>query len=185
MPLIEIHYDELNPHEQRIARLAAGLHDLRPFWPRVSRIAIGWISQQFDSEGAFFGDPWQTLSPAYLAWKSRVYPGRRILQADGDLRRSATTPTRHSTPMELTLEIPPYRKVPKKRGRSGTIVVQGQIQAYGATRAQEIDPGWFQGGTGRMPARPLIADPPALALAELETAADEYVAELARAAGLV
>lgn len=186
---IRLDWDGLDEAERAVALLIAGISDLRPFWPRVRRIAISWISRQFDTQGAFFGDPWQPLSPAYLAWKTRVYgSSKRILSADGDLRRAATTPRSIVSPLELILRIEPYTKRTARRssGRAGPGV---GIRAGAAVStlergSQQVDPDWFQTGTTRMPARPLFADPPALALGELDVEAEAYVDELARAAGL-
>lgn len=150
------HNVELSARELDV--LARFLVDLRSFWPMVSRRVVGWIGRQFDSQGDYWGDPWAPLSPEYAAWKSQAYPGKGILSAEGDLRRAATSPSREVTPRSLTMTIEPY----DKSGR-------------------EMDPGWFQEGTDRMPARPLIG---ALLTpemdAELRLAADEYVDDLVR-----
>ena len=42
----------------------------------------------FETEGGIFGARWQALSPAYQARKSTLYPGRGILEATGNLRKS-------------------------------------------------------------------------------------------------
>ncbi len=45
----------------------------------------------FAAEGAFEERPrWQDLSPAYALWKSRNYPGRKILERTGRLKKSLT-----------------------------------------------------------------------------------------------
>lgn len=141
--------------ERRLAQLAVGLLDLRPFWPRVVPLFIGWMREQFETEGAFAGRPWAPLSPQYLAWKSRAYPGKGILYATGAMRRAASSPRREAQPQRLILTI----------------------------RDPKLE--YHQAGTDRMPARPLIfSDLPAVAAAQLQQAADDYVDDLARRLGL-
>jgi hypothetical protein len=142
--------------ERKLAKYAAFLTDLRPFWPRVSTLFIGWMREQFESEGRFFGDSWAPLSADYLAWKQRVYPGKPILIATGALRKAASFPTREATGSTLILRI----NDPKAP--------------------------WHQEGTSRMPARPILFDNllPAVASAELDAAANEYAVEMARRLGL-
>ncbi len=142
--------------ERRLRRIRLGLTDLRAFWPRVTSLFIGWEAATFNTEGGFGGQGWAQLSADYAAWKARHYPGRKILSRTGALRRAATTPRRSATPMRLVLSIEPY-------------MVDGRT----------VEPGWFQAGTPRMPARPLIFEPlPAAAEAALMAAAEQYVAEL-------
>jgi hypothetical protein len=123
--------------------------DLRPFWPMVVPLFIGWMREQFQTEGAFGGRPWERLSPEYSLFKERVRPGKGILQFDGDLRRAASQPLRSATPTVLTLTIDD----PKAE--------------------------FHQEGTDRMPARPLVFGSPLPMRAELELAhaADTYVGD--------
>lgn len=149
--------------QRDLERAVLLLNDLRPLWPRVATLAVSWLSRQFDSEGSFFGDPWQPLSPEYAAWKTINFPGKSILSAEGDLRRAATTPTRRSSAHSLTLEIRPYAK-----------------------KGQEVEPGWFQDGTDKMPARPLLFDHvlPGEPRSELDLVASMYVSDMLKRLGL-
>ena len=154
----EIDLSDLSDAERRLTRLAAAMLDLRPFWPKLVPLFIGWMRLQFETEGRFAADPWQRLSPRYAIWKQRHYPGKGLLVATGGLRRSASTPTRHvsQTTHELTINDP-------KVSWHG-----------GAQRA----PG--------MPRRRLLFDElPAIARNEVEQAAQEYVAEVLRRERLV
>jgi hypothetical protein len=156
--------------EARLEKLVAAVTDLRPFWPLVVPLYVRWMGQQFDSAGHFFGDGWEPLSADYAAWKSVHYPGRGILMAEGELRRAAQTPRREATPTMLTLSVEPFTK---RKGRS---------------RGRTIDPSWFQGGTNRMPARPLLPITGELtptAAAEVGKAAEFYLADTARRLRLV
>ncbi len=44
----------------------------------------------FASEGASGGSKWPPLKPKYKRWKARRFPGRKILQRTGELRKSLT-----------------------------------------------------------------------------------------------
>lgn len=150
-------------YDAALRKLTELILDLRPFWPLVVPIFVGWMGKQFDSEGDFFGQQWAPLSEPYATWKMQHYPGKGILSAEGDLRRAATTPERISRPESLVLRIKPYEKSGKA-----------------------MDPDWFQSGTDRMPARPLLADElPLEAQAELREAANYYIDENARKLGLL
>jgi len=156
--------DELK--KAQLKAFASLLLDLRPFWPRVVPLFVGWMSQQFETEGVYWGTPWAPLSPEYAARKAITHPGKGLLVADGDLRKGASMPARRATRTSLTLTI----RWPKRKGRKG----------------QKLDPGWHQLGTQRMPARPLLGPIlPMDAQLELEHAADDYVHEMAERVGLI
>ena len=140
--------DDREPRRQ-LQRIGLFLSDLRPFWPLVVPLFIGWMRAQFQSEGAFAGQPWSPLSHRYGIWKHVHYPGKPILQLRGELRHAASSPERHATPRTLTLTI----RDPKLQ--------------------------FHQEGTSEMPARPLVFEHlPPVALAELELAAGRYVDSL-------
>lgn len=141
-----IDYDDEDA-QKHIRRVAALLIDLRPFWPKVVPIFIGWMRAQFETEGEFAGNHWAPLSPAYAAYKAIRFPGKGILIAHGDLRKAASNPRRNASRQSLTLTI-----------------VDPKIQ-------------YHQEGTDRMPARPLLfGDPlPLVAAAQLDTAASEFI----------
>ena len=49
------------------------------------------MSGVFEAEGAYEErTKWQDLSPAYARWKARHYPGRKILELTGRMKRSLT-----------------------------------------------------------------------------------------------
>lgn len=144
---IRVDYDD-DDAMKHVERVAALLVDLRPFWPKVVPVFIGWMRQQFETEGAYaWGSPWTPLSPAYAAWKAIAYPGKSILIAEGDLRQAASRPRRRATATTLTLTIDD----PKLQ--------------------------YHETGTERMPARPLLfGDPlPHAAAADLDKAAEEFI----------
>lgn len=138
--------------DRRIRTLALFLTDLRPFWPKVVPLVTGWWRRQFETEGAFAGQPWPRLTPAYAAIKARLYPGRGILYREGDLYRAATNPRRVQTPSSLTLTI------------------------------EDPKISYHQEGEGNLPKRPFVfGDPlPMIAEHELQQEADAFVRDLLR-----
>lgn len=149
---------DFRPALRDLEYLARFLVDLRSFWPMLSRAFVGWMSEQFETEGASWTGGWQELSEPYATWKADHFPGKGILSMYGDLRRAATTPRREATPRTLLLTIDGYTH--SETGR-------------------EMDPSWFQEGTARMPARPLIGEvlTPAME-GELNELAERYVGGL-------
>lgn len=151
--------------DRKLAAFELQLRDLRPFWPTVKRMWRGWMTEQFASQGAFFGDPWAPLSARYAAIKAVKFPGRGILVAEGDLKRGSINPEWRATSDDLKLEI--------KWNKGGKL----------------LDPDWHQrGNTQGMPARPILPvgdDLPAPLERQLEHATSEYVLSAARRAGLL
>lgn len=138
-------------YRKKLAQLELFLEDLRPFWPLLVPVFIGWMRSQFESEGVWGGQQWAPLSPAYAIEKARTHPGRTILIRDGAMRRAASQPRREATPRTLVLWIDDP-KAP-----------------------------YHEEGTDRMPARPLIPEPlPTSALRDVDLAAGEYVSTLIR-----
>jgi hypothetical protein len=142
-------------YQRKLAQLELHLADLSNFWPLLVPIFIGWMGEQFTSEGGWGGTHWDALTPAYAAEKSRKFPGKSILIREGDLRQAASRPRRETTPRTLTLWI------------------DDPVAEY------------HQDGTTTMLPRPLIPDPlPESARIEVEAAAHEYVSVLVRQLGL-
>jgi len=76
--------------EVKLARFQQYLHDLRDFWRYYFAPAFyRQLERNYETEGSMVGG-WAPLSPRYLAWKSRVAPGRGILQFTGRLQQSLT-----------------------------------------------------------------------------------------------
>lgn len=69
---------------------AEGVERWDDVFPHVVRLIRNHHRRTFDSEGAATGprQRWAPLSPAYAARKAREYPGRKILERTGALRRS-------------------------------------------------------------------------------------------------
>lgn len=148
MPDYRLYAKGLDEYERKLAQLATAILDLRPFWPRVVPLFIGWMREQFTSEGEWGGDPWEPLTETYAARKEREFPGKGILVATSDLRKAASTPARTAFPNALILTI-----------------VDPKVE-------------YHQEGTDDMPARPLVPEfLPAAAVVELDEAAQLYVDE--------
>lgn len=61
--------------------------DLRPAWGHIANDFDVMEARQFATEGGL-GERWASLSPAYAAWKSQHYPGKKIMELTGALRTS-------------------------------------------------------------------------------------------------
>lgn len=144
--------------DRLVRKLTLFLADLRPFWPIVSRMMIGWLRLQFESEGAFWsqGRRWTPLSPSYLARKRLLWGDRPILQASGQMRQAFSRPQRIVGPSSLLLRF------------NDAGPEHGPVAQY------------HQEGDG-VPRREIIGDQlPSLARYELERAAAGYVDDLLR-----
>lgn len=139
--------------DRELRRITVLLNDLRPFWPRVRRLFVGWEREQFDSEGEFWGSRWPALNPDYARRKRIFWGDRPILQASGQAKRAAMTPIQAAVgPRTLTLAI-------DDSGKAHPAILQ-----------------YHQTGEGRLPKRPVIGDVlPASAVLELEREADAYL----------
>lgn len=76
--------------DRTLDAIDARLHNMRPAWDALADRFAEVERRQFDSEGKYGSGGWKPLSPAYAAWKARRYPGKPILEREGDLRRSLT-----------------------------------------------------------------------------------------------
>lgn len=156
MPYIRIDTEGFDKQVHRLEGFAAQMADLRGFWPVLVPVFIRWMREQFATEGAWGGQRWARLSPAYAAAKAVRHPGKGILIAEGDLRQAASRPKRTVTPSSLTLEI-----------------VDPKIEFH-------------QDGTDRMPARPVVPSLlPAVAVQEVNELAEIYVTEALSRWGLL
>lgn len=178
----EIVLEGADEYDAALAKLTELIADLRPFWPLVVPLFVGWVGKQFDSEGAYFGEHWAPLTEPYATRKMQLYPSKGLLSAEGDLRKAATTPTREVRPESLVLRITSYEKTE----RSHATTPSGRRSRARVGLGHLMDPGWFQEGTGRMAARPLLAETlPPEADMQLREAADQYITENAAKLGLL
>lgn len=73
---------------RRFDRFAEHIDDATAVWEQIAASLEDEVARGFDTEGSSTGTKWHPLSRGYATWKARHYPGRRILEATGDLRRS-------------------------------------------------------------------------------------------------
>ncbi len=76
--------------DRTLARWADAAEDMRPVWEDLADRFAAVESRQFASEGAYGSGGWAPLSPAYAAWKARLYPGKPILERTSALKDSLT-----------------------------------------------------------------------------------------------
>ena len=81
------------PDFQRMAAMLGELQNAvrntRPALPGIVAIVKRQLAAQFDSEGARSpSGRWRPLSAKYAAWKARRFPGAKILERTGALKRS-------------------------------------------------------------------------------------------------
>jgi phage gpG-like protein len=111
--------------DRTLARFVNALEDARPAWEALADRFARTEARQFRTEGGFSGG-WAPLSQEYAAWKGRHYPGKPILEREGDLKRSLT------------------------RRPFGVEVIEPGFMLVGS----DVEYGrWHQQGTDRMPRR--------------------------------
>lgn len=113
----------------------SALPDLRPAWVTVAQAMQEMEAEAFAVEGARRGLPvWAPLSERYRRWKERHFPGRKILELTGDLRRSLA-----------------------EKGRGHRRILSPTFMLFGTmirTKRGAPYAMFHQEGTRRMPARP-------------------------------
>lgn len=66
-------------------------HDMRAISTQVDSRFMARERRLFATEGRSGGEAWPRLSEEYRRWKARRFPGRKIMQRTGRLRRSLTS----------------------------------------------------------------------------------------------
>lgn len=75
--------------DRALTRFADHVSDLRPAWPAVVQVIRSHATKQFATEGSYGpGGGWKALSPKYAKRKAKKWPGRPILEASGQMKRS-------------------------------------------------------------------------------------------------
>jgi phage gpG-like protein len=87
-----------------LEKMDLAMNDMRPmFKETLAPLFYRFEKEAFDSEGATSGaGRWAELRPGYAMQKAKRYPGRLILDATGDLRRSLTTPNARGSRLQIT-----------------------------------------------------------------------------------
>lgn len=101
--------------EMQLSRAIAGrIRDVSDFSTPFRQIADDLVDMEreaFAREGAYEGNPaWAPLSDRYAAWKARRYPGARILERTGKLRRLMTSPSVDIAPLQLAVRFSGYTR---------------------------------------------------------------------------
>lgn len=104
----------MRPNPAGITRLrtlvqAARLDDsdkAGPLLIEMSREHVRQVTQAYTSEGAASGSVWARLAPGYAAWKSKRFPGRKILVRTGETRARFTKP---GNPAFIRMFLKPWR----------------------------------------------------------------------------
>lgn len=74
---------------KRVGKVRGVMDDMTPIWEAIEADFYVTEAARFDAEGGEDGR-WRPLSPAYALSKARTHPGRKILERDGQLKRSLT-----------------------------------------------------------------------------------------------
>jgi hypothetical protein len=67
-----------------------GLKDLREVWDRFIPNIRHRHQYTFQHVASPFGEAWAPLSTKYAQWKAKHFPGKRVLERTGELRRAAS-----------------------------------------------------------------------------------------------
>lgn len=177
--MTELQFDlaGFDEYEKAMARMIQKLTDLRGFWPRLTPLWKEWMRERFATEGLFGGDGWEPLSDAYWDWKIRNFGSKGILSLTGQLKRQSVAAKRVGTPTSLTFVIEDFSRKPARSARG----------RFKSNVFMEI--GWFQRGTGTMPARQIVPDRwnmqlPTSMEGQVDALAVEYIEDMAHRLGL-
>lgn len=129
---------EINEIASFVRKPILALDDMRPAWLviRNDLQKVVWPSQ-FDKEGGYSGSGWKMLSAAYAKMKARRFPGTKILERTGKMKKSFTEGGDgwYQLLQPLSMEVGSNLKTPNGR--------------YGLAMLHQM-------GTKKMPARPII-----------------------------
>lgn len=111
MSLVKIRFEIMNEVQfsRAFESAATQMKDLSPAFEIMAKDFYETMAHIFEAEGAYEErEAWQDLSPAYAIWKKRHYPGRKILELTGRMKRSLTVPGTEDgvlniTPEEMTI----------------------------------------------------------------------------------
>lgn len=82
----------------RLSKLKDGLNDFGAALKTIGdQMARYYSSESFASQGGVFGSAWADLSPIYAKRKGKLFPGRGILVATGNMQDSFTADSDNSS----------------------------------------------------------------------------------------
>ena len=118
-----------------LSRFGSGISDFRDLWPVLGNLFKQEMAAQFATEGVAGGERWAPLSDDYKTWKDAHYPGRTIGVLTGALAQSMTGG-------------PGYTEILSPMAAEFGMSDSSPAAEYGS---------YFDGGTDKMPARPVLA----------------------------
>jgi hypothetical protein len=124
----------LKEFQFNILRYAKGISDWKPLFHSFGSLFKAQMVEQFETEGKMSGKSWPKLSDAYAAWKEQKYPGNPIGVLTGAMRSAMIGGVGYS---ELILPT------------SASYGMSESSPAVGYAH-------YFNDGTEKMPARPVI-----------------------------
>lgn len=136
-----------------LGRLADEIADFRRWGHGVGMAFYVVERAQFQTQGAFSGEPWARLNPRYAERKAKKYPGAPILVATGALRASLTEP-----PSGAGLKQGTTGKLRSARSGESVIEVSKDSLAIGSSSDHAAPHQVRRAGTGGR-ARPPIVGP--------------------------
>jgi len=74
----------------KIEKIIGAVEDLTPVFSEFLKQYRNLVRKNFEAEGAYFGTKWDSLSARYEAKKSKLRPGRKILQYNRTMIDAAT-----------------------------------------------------------------------------------------------
>ena len=74
----------------KIEKIIGAVEDLTPVFSEFLKQYRNLVRKNFEAEGAYFGTKWDALSSRYEARKSKLRPGRKILQYNRTMIDAAT-----------------------------------------------------------------------------------------------
>jgi hypothetical protein len=92
--------------DRTLARWEANTIDATPAWDAIADDFVKIEKGQFRTEGKRGSGGWPALSPNYARWKAAHYPGKPILQREGDLIESLT-----ERPLGVEVILPHYMAI--------------------------------------------------------------------------
>ena len=116
------------------ANLIRELLDWSDLWDDIEDYMEKKEERVFVTEGASSGTRWQPLSKKYAAWKSRHWPGRRILVKTGALQSTLTS------------------------NFQGSIRITRRFSYTFGSSDEKLR--WHEEGSSRLPARPMLTITP-------------------------
>lgn len=103
----------------KLSKLKDSLGDFRSALKTIGDQMVRYYSSEsFASQGGVFGSAWEALSPIYAKRKGKLYPGRGILVATGNMQNSFTAESdNNSLLVTNTAEYAVYHQSTEQRSK--------------------------------------------------------------------